>query len=271
MPYAVSLADLCSSGYVLVADEAVAIARKLIDHPSNAAPQPPFGPLAAARIRIASDGSVACVGCAATPTVAEVAILLQELLDRTPHVPGGLRYVIARALHDVDAPPFDSLEEFSAALARYSPANVDEAVQRLVARRDRRKAAQSASELRLHLREADRRLFEAQARPESSRRRRDTQTHGWIIAALFAGALTMIAAASVVGDRSAVMPPPPAAPPFVTADTPASVVESHPVLVAPTAHRARVAAKPVVHAARLHTIRLRWLHTTIAIKDDLGR
>src|SRR5690242_21959665 len=113
MPYVVSLADLRSGGCVLTADEAVAIARKLIDRPSDdQRPQPPFGPLAAARIRIASDGSVACAGCAVTPTVAELAILLQELLDRTPHVPGGLRYQIARALHDVDAPPFDSLAEF---------------------------------------------------------------------------------------------------------------------------------------------------------------
>jgi hypothetical protein len=34
-------------------------------------------------------------------------------------MPGGLRYAIARALLDVDAPPFDSLADFSATLGRF--------------------------------------------------------------------------------------------------------------------------------------------------------
>ena len=194
MPFAVSFADLRSGGCVMAADEAVAIARALVDHPANEVPQPPFGPLAAARLRVVSDGSVVCDGCAATPTVAEVAILLQELLDRTSHVPGGLRYLIARALHEVDAPPFDSLEEFSTALARYAPGRPDELVRRLVARCDRRRATQSPSELRLQLREADRRLFEAQTRTDAPVTRYEPRTRGWMLAALFAGALMMIAA-----------------------------------------------------------------------------
>src|SRR5579871_4810660 len=149
MPYDVSLAELRRSGLALTADEVVAIAEKLIDQPPDARPHPPFGPLAPERIRIGSDGTISCVGCAVTPTVAELAILMHDLLASTPHVPGGLRYAIARALHEVDAPPFDSLEEFAAAIERYVPRHRDDTLRRLVARRDRRKPSQSTADLRL--------------------------------------------------------------------------------------------------------------------------
>ena len=76
-----------------------------------------------------------CLGFAATPAVSEVAILLDALLtDATAPVPGGLRYAIARALLDVDAPPFDSLEDFSDAIARFEHGEAP-AVVRVVALR----------------------------------------------------------------------------------------------------------------------------------------
>jgi hypothetical protein len=52
--------------------------------------------------------------------VLEAAALVEELLPVGPAlVPGALRYTLGRALHEVDAPPFDSLAEFSRALRRF--------------------------------------------------------------------------------------------------------------------------------------------------------
>jgi hypothetical protein len=85
-------------------------------------------------------------------------------------VRGGLRYTIARALLDVDVPPFDSLDDFSETLTRYERGSREQIVrrvlQRLAARRsiapvyagDRRRHPH-ATELRRALREADARLY----------------------------------------------------------------------------------------------------------------
>ena len=67
-----------------------------------------------------NDGSVTSNACATTPTVLEAAILLEALLpDGHAHVPGALRYTLGRGLHEVAAPPFDSLADFSGALRRF--------------------------------------------------------------------------------------------------------------------------------------------------------
>lgn len=271
MRYAVSLADLRRAGLVLHTDEAVAIALQLIHGPAGSPAQPPFGPLATARVRVADDGFVQCAGCDATPTVAELAILLDDLLREASHVPGGLRYAIARALHEVDAPPFDSLEQFARALARFAPPRPDETVRRLAARCDRRRPT-SRAELRLQLREADRRLYESQVRIIDTPRP-ELRAPGWMVGALVAGALTTIAAASVVGDRPPDMPAAPA-PPAIHAVGAVTTTEApvHPVLIAPASHPNH--AKPVnpkapIRAQATRTLRLRWFHKTIAIKDDL--
>src|SRR4051794_643871 len=116
MPKTVLIAELQARGVVLTAHEVVAIAQQLI-RCEHDAPQPPFGPPLPHNVELVSDGTVICRACAVTPTVAEVGIFMQELLQAgTSAVPGGLRYAVARALHDVDAPPFDSLEEFSRTL-----------------------------------------------------------------------------------------------------------------------------------------------------------
>jgi hypothetical protein len=170
----ISIAELQDAGVTLRADEAVAIAQKLI-HEGPALPaQPPFGPPSAANVCLCDDGSVTCRGCEMTPTVSEIAIFVQSLLraDAT-HVPGGLRYAIARALLDVDAPPFESLAEFSEALARYECGKRSDVIRRLIERsqtaggKDRRRAAVSATDLRRQLREADERLYEQQRTIES--------------------------------------------------------------------------------------------------------
>src|SRR5215472_5749039 len=110
----ISLADLQGLGVQINADEAVAIVQRLLHDQPDVVPEPPFGPPTLANLRLTDAGGVECAACEATPGVTEIAILLQAILARTPHVPGGLRYAIARALHDVDAPPFDSTADFSA-------------------------------------------------------------------------------------------------------------------------------------------------------------
>jgi hypothetical protein len=75
-----------------------------------------------------------CTGFDVAPAVSEVAILLQAMLASAARVPGGLQYAIARALLEVDAPPFDSLAEFSRALARFEQGDRRAAVRSLLGR-----------------------------------------------------------------------------------------------------------------------------------------
>jgi len=273
MAYAVSLADLRRAGLAFTADEVVAIAEQLIHRRADEALCRPFGPLDLDRVRVVSDGSIRCLGCDATPSVAELAILLQRLLEATSHAPGGLRYAVARALHEVDAPPFDSLEEFWLGIARFAQAPGDDTLRRLIARWDRRRPARSTSELRLQLRDADRRLYEAQARVEPPPR--EVQPHRrWVIGALLAAAVTTIASASVVGDRAVTLPvvaPPPAVSAAVRLD-PLPPETITPIVTIPASEHVNRAhpKRPIAHP-RTHALRLRWLHTTVALKDDLAQ
>jgi hypothetical protein len=66
-----------------------------------------------------NSGAVFCTACEVTPAVSEIAILLEAMLPLGTRVPGGLRYTIARAFLNVDVRPFDSVQEFSRALARF--------------------------------------------------------------------------------------------------------------------------------------------------------
>jgi hypothetical protein len=132
-----SLAELLSRGIVIAPHEAVAIAQQLI-RGCCAAPGSDLAalePLSLATVHVRADGAVECPGYAATPAVSEIAILLDALVPAgTPHMPGGLRYAIARALLDVDAPPFDSIADFSATLGRFEQGDRTLVV-RLLARR----------------------------------------------------------------------------------------------------------------------------------------
>jgi len=166
----VSLAELRARGVAFEAHEAVALAQQLIENSRTAVDvTPPLGPPSLDNVFLGPDGTVVCRGCAITPAVSEVAILLEALLPRTGtvRVPGGLRYAIARAFLEVDAPPFDSLAEFCATLARYERGPRAILLRNLFARfastgrrpalpfPDRRKTAPSAAEFRRRLREAD--------------------------------------------------------------------------------------------------------------------
>jgi hypothetical protein len=145
--------------------------------------QQPFGPPIPENIVLRPDGTVVCAGCHATPSIAETAMLLQNLLAETPAVPGGLQYAIRRALRDVAGPPFDSLDDFSSALARHEQGDRQAVVRRLLKRLElvpisfavasaaspqRRSYPPIVAELRRQLRDADRSLFEKQGSPDST-------------------------------------------------------------------------------------------------------
>lgn len=159
--------------------EAVAIAQQLMhDDVDTSGARAPFGPLSAETVGIDVSGRVHCHGCAVSQSVAEVAIFLQGMLDEfVDRVPAGLRHALARALHDVDAPPFDSGHEFGAVLARFERGARTEVLRRLFRRVsetasdldpdapfvERRRGGPSAADLRRELREADLHLYEARA------------------------------------------------------------------------------------------------------------
>jgi hypothetical protein len=172
-----SIAELQKAGVILRANEAVAIAQQLIDNPLGGASQiaPPYGPPSPGNIFVDDEGVVVCRACATTPAVSEIAVFLQTLLpDGTPHVPGALRYTIARALLEVDAPPFDSIQQLSDALTRFESGDRTAVVRGLVARAhsvwldrmrapsavDRRRLMPSSTDFRRELRAADARYYD---------------------------------------------------------------------------------------------------------------
>jgi len=157
-------------GVELTADEAVAVAQQLI---ASANGDVHRQPLSLDQVRLGADGSIACGQCVDPPRVSDIGMLLTEMLthEGTMRVPGALRYTIARALSEVEAPPFDSVADLSAALARHEPRDRVDVVSKLYARAtskptthaesdvDRRRRTPSAATLRRQLREADEELF----------------------------------------------------------------------------------------------------------------
>jgi len=172
----VSIDELLRAGTTFDAGEVLAIARELI-HPTDPPayePRTPFGPPSAENVLVEPDGTVWCSCCQTPPTVSELAIFLQGLLPReAPGVAGSIRYALARALHEVDAPPFDSLDDFVQALSRHDQGDSRAVVRAMldrVARTEagamlnveRRRQAPSVADLRRHLRDADVRVYEQQ-------------------------------------------------------------------------------------------------------------
>jgi hypothetical protein len=132
---ALTIAEVSDQGVALTTAEALAIVQLLIEASGHEEARPPYGPPLPENILIRVDGSVASRGCAVTPTVFEMAILLDQLLPPgQQQVPGALRYTLGRALHEVAAPPFDSLETFSQALRRFEAGGRTEMVRGVFAR-----------------------------------------------------------------------------------------------------------------------------------------
>jgi hypothetical protein len=134
MTYSTTIAELHRAGIAIRPSEAVAIAQKLINDPHHGFPRPPFGPPSTENVIIDELGNVTCSTCAVRPAVSEIAILLDAMLPEGTRLPGGLRYLIARALLNVDAPPFDSVEEFSSALSRFERSDNGVVIRDLVER-----------------------------------------------------------------------------------------------------------------------------------------
>jgi WD40-like Beta Propeller Repeat len=179
MNKSLSVAELFARGVELRPFEAVAIVQALIRaEAADVGADVPVGPPTLSTVRLAENGTVTCCSCGIPPNVAEVALLLSDMLRETGATGGGgLRYTVARALQDVDAPPFKSLVDFSRALERYEqdePAEIlrDVWIRASSVRRgsgkppafrrypERRRTMPSATALRRDLREADLKIYE---------------------------------------------------------------------------------------------------------------
>jgi hypothetical protein len=131
----VSLAELPRAGLTLRPAEAAAIVREICrQHDRGELPGIPSAHV----VRLTSDGRVVAAGPISPdqPPVVRAAQLLSDLLPPfdapAPYrAPGGLRLVVARALGNIDLPPFVSLEEFSAALDGFAAPDLAEAARSL--------------------------------------------------------------------------------------------------------------------------------------------
>jgi len=135
-----SLSQLRTCGVELRPHEAVAIAQELItnetSHPERGAKEEP---LQLDSVLISEDGTVAVnPACAGSLSIFDVGRLLEGALLQPggEDVPGGLRYTIARALLQVEAFPFQSLDELSSALERFESGDRAEVIRGVVARAD---------------------------------------------------------------------------------------------------------------------------------------
>ena len=127
----IAIADLSAAGIRLTTEEAVTIAREIVERVLRL--QAPGMPSVAA-VRLAADGAIRIEGPVANDrTVDSAARLLESLLPELGsttdvRVPGALRLVVARALGALDLPPYVSLEQFSAALDRFAAPDATAAV-----------------------------------------------------------------------------------------------------------------------------------------------
>jgi hypothetical protein len=124
----VALSDVISRGTVIHPHEAVTIVQQVCRYLAwRASLGETIGvpPLEEIRIDAAGEAAITDLKTAAAPLlVRDLARLLEQLLPAAGKgqrraVPGPLRFIIARALGDVDARPFATAAEFSAALARF--------------------------------------------------------------------------------------------------------------------------------------------------------
>jgi hypothetical protein len=209
-----SLRDAIRRGIALTECEAVAIAQQLITSTDRGGCQPvPSGDLSLGDLRLNADGSVTCGARTGRLGVSEIGMLLAEMLppEGTTRVPGALRYTIARALSQVEAPPFESVAQLSAALARYEQPDRNQVLRDLYARTasrppahaaadvDRRNRTPSASTLRRQLREADEALFVHLQRTAGTPQGAQPAPPTAAVGDLFVGTVATQAAAGVGG------------------------------------------------------------------------
>jgi hypothetical protein len=175
-----TIADLLSRNITPAAYEAVAIVLSLMDGTQCSAVNHDTGRsgLPSARtIHLSVDGSVSAENSAGALAPADLATLLQQILDHTPGVPPGLMYSIARALRAVEAPPFESMDAFLKVLKRFERGDRADVVRGLVerfeaapapkapegTRLERRRTPVIVNDLRKELQAIDRRRYEEQS------------------------------------------------------------------------------------------------------------
>jgi hypothetical protein len=221
-----SIAEVLGSGVPLTVSEAVAIARAALvfDLAQATSAGASSGRPLPDTIFVESDGSIVSRH-GAPPAISDVAVLLRTLLPPgSPGVPGGLRYAIARALGEVDAPPFDSPEDFSIILSRFQTADGPALAHGLLTRIDagenansrrtadrRRPNGATVTNLRRALREADSQLYERQRSADAQVTKRPRTYKVVAIAASFAGAILLFMAGAATRDRIATPLPQPEA------------------------------------------------------------
>jgi hypothetical protein len=241
--------------------------------------------------------------------VFDIAIFLDGLLPPSPRAPGGLRYAVARAMLAVDVAPFDSMEQFSQALAKYEIGPREEVVRRLLQRssprvvaslpiKDRRQPRASVTELRRELHETDLLLYQQQialsTHEAASRAPRDRTMLGATICVVV-GVLLFVSGELMQSRRVplAMPTPPPPPAPIGTAGSatpaaaipqpaePGSVRTSAPSpivrrparrpLVKPSSKRPKLAARPSARPSERRGIldRLHMRWLRTAFWDDL--
>ena len=130
----VSLSEVLSSGVQIDPHEAVAVVLELMSYLDQKRDGDAGAPAAAPTletVHLTSDGTARCDSCAGVPDVADIGRLLDGMLPTEGKVPGALRYTIARARLEVDAPPFVSLEDFASALKRFEKGRREEVMSAL--------------------------------------------------------------------------------------------------------------------------------------------
>jgi hypothetical protein len=309
----ISLTELADAGVRIRYDEAIAIAQRLVHgegvSQTPGVARPPFGPPSPANVFVGADGVVSCPACDATVAVSELGAFLQAVFAfDSGRVPGAVRYTVARALLEVEAPPFDSLEEFSEALARYERGDRTEVIRGLIERAreagvlpadavpaaDRRRTPAGVAELRRQLRDADARVYEQQRALDELGAMASTapakRARRFALSAGLAAGLALIGVGEAMRSHApvplVVMPPPQSqAEPTLQAlappnDIDAVVGEPQPLAATATPRTGRKPSveredppKPV-HTVRAQRpprrgwLRLSWLRTKIAIRHD---
>jgi hypothetical protein len=173
MSSAFTTSELQLEGIVLAPFEAVAVVLSLMDgqHPHDEQDAPSRPSLST--LYVTRDGDVYSK-TSGTLSINDLGLLLKQMLERTPQVPPGLLFAIARALRAVEAPPFESADAFARILARFERGPRRDVVSSLVARFEaaldskpagaprveRRGTPRLVSHLRQELRAADRHLYE---------------------------------------------------------------------------------------------------------------
>ena len=216
--------------------------------------------------------------------------MLQELLSAgAGAIPGALRYTLGRALLEVEAPPFDSRQQFSAALERFEDGPRAEVIAALHARAssrdtrpaDRRRATATLAALRRELRDADLRLYAATIAPRPPLAQRDPRrSAGPIAGCVLAGAALIVAGgtASTAPQRApAVSPRPALERSMLTRDIalPPQATTPHPVPLVRTPIRsatrpARVAQSSAAAARKGGRPRAECSSTRRAVDPDRG-